>query len=124
MATASQRVLIEAVPNHVQQEIVLRGWISRIRVLGKTVFVVLKDCSGEVQCVAAPESIAGHHLKLEDAIEIVGRVRQESRAKLGYELDISLVRVLNRSGQRLPFTSFSNLDSVNPDTLVEYRPLA
>jgi nondiscriminating aspartyl-tRNA synthetase len=77
-----------------------------------------------VQCVAAPESIKEHHLKLEDTVEIVGRVRGESRAKLGYELDILRVRVLNRSGLQLPFTSFSNLDSVNAETLVEYRPLA
>jgi len=34
------------------------------------------------------------------------------------------VRVLNRSGQHLPFNSFSNLDSVGPETLIEYRPLA
>jgi len=95
-----------------------------MRVLGKTAFVVLKDCSGEVQCVAAPESIKNHHLKLEDAVEIVGRVRREGRAKAGYELDILRVRVLNRSGQHLPFTSFSNLDAVGPETLIEYRPLA
>jgi len=124
MATANQRVLIEAIPNSVQKEVTLRGWVSRIRVLGKTIFVVLKDCSGEVQCVAAPEFIKEHHLKLEDTVEIVGRVRRESRAKLGYELDILRVRVLNRSGLQLPFTSFSDLDPVNAETLVEYRPLA
>jgi hypothetical protein len=38
-----------------------------------------------VQCVAAPESVKEHHLKLEDAVEIVGRVRREVRAKSGYE---------------------------------------
>jgi nondiscriminating aspartyl-tRNA synthetase len=124
MATPNQRVLIESIPNFVQEEVTLRGWVSRIRALGKTIFVVLKDCSGEVQCVAAPESIKEHHLKLEDTVEIVGRVRKDSRAKLGYELDIRRVRVLNRSGLQLPFTSFSDLDSVNAETLVEYRPLA
>jgi len=124
MATANQRVLIDTLPNFVQEEVTLRGWVSRIRVLGKTIFVVLKDCSGEVQCVAAPESIKEHHLKLEDTVEIAGRVRPESRAKLGYELDILRVRVLNRSGLQLPFTSFSDLDTVNAETLVEYRPLA
>jgi len=124
MATASQRVLIKSLPDFVQQEVALRGWVSRMRVLGKTTFVVLRDCSGEVQCVAAPESIKEHHLKLEDAVEIVGRVRRENRAKAGYELDILQVRVLNRSGQHLPFNSFSNLDSVGPETLIEYRPLA
>ena len=124
MATASQRVFIESLPDFGDKEVALRGWVCRMRVLGKTTFVVLKDCSGEVQCVAAPESIKGHHLKLEDAVEIVGRVRRDARAKSGYELDILEVRVLNRSGQNLPFNSFSNLDSVGPETLIEYRPLA
>ncbi len=124
MATASQRVFIESLPDFVDKEVALRGWVCRMRVLGKTTFVVLKDCSGEVQCVAAPESIKEHHLKLEDAVEIVGRVRRDARAKSGYELDILEVRVLNRSGQNLPFNSFSNLDSVGPETLIEYRALA
>src|SRR5437667_4024659 len=124
MATTSQRVFIESLSDFVQQEVVLRGWVCRMRVLGKTTFVVLQDCSGEVQCVATPESIKEHHLKLEDTVEIVGRVRQEARAKAGYALDILQVRVLNRSGQHLPFNSFSNLDSVGPETLIEYRPLA
>ena len=124
MATASQRVFIESLPDFVDREVALRGWVCRMRVLGKTTFVVLKDCSGEVQCVAAPQSIKEHHLKLEDAVEIVGRVRRDARAKSGYELDIRQVRVLNRSGQHLPFNSFSNLDSVGPETLIEYRPLA
>src|SRR5215472_3492620 len=124
MPAASQRMVIESVPSFVSQEVVRRGWVTHLRVLGKTIFVVLKDCSGEVQCVAAPEAVKQHHLKLEDTVEIVGRVRRESRAKLGYELDITEVRVLNRSGQHLPFTSYSDLESVNPDTLVEYRPLA
>ncbi len=124
MATYSQRVLIETVPHSVNQEVALRGWVSRIRILGKTTFIVLRDCSGEVQCVAAPDAVKEHHLKLEDTVEIVGRVRPEPRARLGYELDIAELRVLARSGQHLPFTSYSNLESVNPETLVEYRPLA
>src|SRR5262249_20150941 len=112
----SQRMVIESVPSFVSQEVVRRGWVTHLRVLGKTIFVVLQDCSGEVQCVAAPEAIKEHHLKLEDTVEIVGRVRAEPRAKLGYELDIAQVRVLNRSGQQLPFTCSSNLDSVSPET--------
>ena len=124
MPVYTERVFVEAIPQFVDETIVLRGWVSRIRILGRTVFLLLRDCSGQVQCVAAPEAVKQHHLKLEDTVEIVGRVRRESRAKLGYELDIAQVRVLNRSGQHLPFTSYSDLESVNPDTLVEYRPLA
>ena len=124
MATTNQRVFIHSLGQLLQHEVVLRGWVCRMRVLGQTTFIVLKDCSGEVQCVAVPESIKEHHLKLEDTVEITGRVRTETRAKSGYEVDIVDVRVLNRSGQHLPFNSFSDLDSVGSDTLVEYRPLA
>ena len=72
MPTTSQRVFIRFLPDFVQQEVVIRGWVCRMRVLGKTIFVVLKDCSGEVQCVASPESIKDQHLKLEDTLEITG----------------------------------------------------
>lgn len=122
--TASQRVFIQSLPEFVQKEVVLRGWVYRMRVLGKTTFVLLRDCSGAVQCVVAPESIKDLHLKLEDTVEILGRVRADSRSKSGYEVDILQARTLNRSGQNLPFNSFSNLESVGPETLIEYRPLA
>src|ERR1700688_2383475 len=121
--TASKRVFIQSLPEFVQKEVVLRGWVYRMRVLGKTTFVLLRDCSGAAQCVAAPESIKDLHLKLEDTVEILGRVRADSRSKSGYEVDILQASILNRSGQHLPFNSFSNLESVGPETLIEYRPL-
>jgi nondiscriminating aspartyl-tRNA synthetase len=124
MATSAQRVFIETLSQRADQQVAIRGWVCRIRLLGKTAFVVVKDCSGEVQCVAAPEQIKEYYLKLEDTVEFTGRVRKEARARSGVELEIAKVRVLNRSGQHLPFHSFSNLDSVGPETLVEYRPLA
>jgi nondiscriminating aspartyl-tRNA synthetase len=124
MATTTERVFIETLHNSAEQEVAIRGWVCRMRLLGKTTFVVVKDCTGEVQCVAAPETLKEYHLKLEDTVEITGRVRKEARAKSGVELEIANVCVLNRSGQNLPFHSFSNLDSVGPETLVEYRPLA
>jgi nondiscriminating aspartyl-tRNA synthetase len=119
-----KRIFVEAIPNFDGQEVVLRGWVSSLRILGKVVFVVLRDCSGEVQGVATPEFFKEHHLKLEDTIEMIGRVRRDPRAKLGYELEIRDMSVLNPSGPSLPFTSLSSLDTVNPETLVEYRPLA
>src|ERR1700691_5898392 len=113
----SQRVFIQSLPGFVQQEVVLRGWVYRMRVLGKTTFLILKDCSGEVQCVVAPDSIKDLHVKLEDTVEIHGRVRKDVRSKLGYEVEILSIRMLSRSGSRLPFNSFSNLETVGPETL-------
>jgi nondiscriminating aspartyl-tRNA synthetase len=122
--TSSPRIFIQSLPEFIQKEVVLRGWVCRIRILGKTTFVVLKDCSGETQCVVASQNIKDIHLKLEDTVEIFGLVRTDTRAKSGYEVEIRQAHVLNRSGQHLPFNSFSNLESVGPETLIEYRPLA
>jgi nondiscriminating aspartyl-tRNA synthetase len=121
---ASQRIFIESLPGFAQREVILRGWVHRFRMLGKTAFVILRDRSGEVQCVSASEAIKSHSLKSEDVIEVRGRVRLDQRAKNGCEVEIAEIRVLNRSGQNLPFTSASDLSSVGIETLLEYRPLA
>jgi nondiscriminating aspartyl-tRNA synthetase len=121
---ASQRVFIQSLAETVGKEVTLRGWIFRLRVLGKTTFVILKDCSGEAQCVAASEAIRELHLKVEDVIEIRGSVRADERAKSGCEIAILEARVLNRSAANLPFHAASDIESVGLETLLEHRPLA
>jgi nondiscriminating aspartyl-tRNA synthetase len=123
-ATTSQRVFIHSLPEFVQREVILRGWISRLRVLGKTTFVLLKDCSGEAQCVAASDAIRELRLKAEDVVEVRGRVRLDNRAKSGCEVEVMDLRLLNRAGHNLPFNAAADLTSVGPETLLEYRPLA
>jgi len=120
----SQRVFIQTLSAFVHTEVVLRGWVYRLRVLGKTTFVIPKDCSGQVQCVAASEAVKELRLKAEDAIEILGRMRPDERAKSGYEVEVLEARVLNRAGQNLPFNSAADIESVGLDIITEYRPLA
>jgi nondiscriminating aspartyl-tRNA synthetase len=109
---------------HVGEIIHLRGWIFRLRQLSKTTFVVLKDCSGEAQCVAASDLLRELHLKTDDAVEIRGRVRLDERARHGIEIDIESVMILNRVAPLLPFSSSSNTEPVSSDILLDYRPLA
>ena len=104
--------------------ITLRGWIFRLRQLAKTTFVVLKDCTGEAQCVATSEALREFHLKADDAVEILGTVRRDERAKRGIEIDIVSVKILNPSATPLPFNSSSNTEPISSDILLEYRPLA
>jgi hypothetical protein len=37
--------------------------VYRLRVLGKTIFLILRDCSGQVQCVASSEALKDLRLK-------------------------------------------------------------
>jgi nondiscriminating aspartyl-tRNA synthetase len=121
---SARRILIQSLTPESEQEVLLRGWIYRFRVLARTTFVVLRDCSGEAQCVADSELIKGLHLKLDDAVEIKGRVRADARAKAGFEVEVIEARALNHASNGLPFNSSSNIESVGQETLLEYRPLA
>jgi nondiscriminating aspartyl-tRNA synthetase len=125
METAfSQRIFANTLSHYVDKEVLLRGWLYRLRVLAKTTFVMLRDCSGEAQCVAASEKLKALQLKLEDTVEIYGRVRADARSKWGYEVDILQAKVLNRAASPLPFQASSSLASVGQEVLLEYRPLA
>src|SRR5215475_7484294 len=122
--TFNQRALIHTLDQFIDQEVLLRGWVYRLRVLAKTTFIIIKDCSGEAQCVTGSGLLKDIHLKLDDCVEIYGHVRADHRSRSGYEVDIIGVRALSHSASGLPFNSSSNIESVGQETLLEYRPLA
>lgn len=105
-------------------DVVLRGWVHRLRALAKTTFIVLQDTTGTAQCVASTEKLKGIPLKLEDAIEIRGRLRVEPRSKQGFEIDVLELRILNAASNELPFHSASDLDEVGQEIVLEHRPLS
>ena len=123
-AVFNQRIFANDLSHYIGKEVLLRGWVYRLRVLAKTTFLMLHDCSGEAQCVTASEELKVLQLKLEDTVEIYGRVRAEARSKWNYEVDILHAKVLNRAATPLPFQASSDLASVGQEVLLEYRPLA
>lgn len=118
------RVFAATVVDHVDEVVLVRGWVHRLRTLSSTVFVVVRDCSGAVQGVCGAASFPGPHVKLDDTVELRGRVRRDARAKSGCEIDIEEIRVLNPASHKLPFNSGGKIGSVGPETRLEYRPLA
>jgi nondiscriminating aspartyl-tRNA synthetase len=124
LTTSVQRTFIAEISASTPPEVRLRGWVHRLRVLGKTAFLILRDASGEAQCVIASDALKSQHLKAEDVIEILGNVRADHRSKAGFEVDISEIRVLNRAGLSLPFQSAADVAGIGLETLIQYRPLA
>jgi len=124
MELAAKRTFTQSISQFSEQPVLLRGWVQRLRVLGKTTFLILKDCSGQAQCVASTQLLKDLRLKSEDAVEIRGKVRLDSRAPGGCEVEIISACVLNRASQNLPFTSASDIQSVSLESLIDYRPLA
>lgn len=120
----SERIFTADLSSHLGEEVLLKGWIRRLRETKSTTFIVLQDASGTVQVVAAPQDTASLGLKSEDAVAIRGRVREEQRARQGYEVDLLEIRIIAPAAHDLPFTSNSKLgDDVGQETLLDYRPL-
>ena len=92
-------VYIRDIAEHEGAEAVLRGWVYNKRSSGKIHFILLRDGTGVIQCVAlksgfSPEQFAElERLTQESSIEIRGRVRKDQRAPGGYELDVTAFEI-------------------------------
>ena len=119
-----KRTLIGDLPTTDLKEVLIRGWIHHLRELARTTFVVLKDCSGLVQCVADPTITKALTLSIEEPIEIIGKVVKDSRASGGIEIAVAQIHRLNEVQQPLPFHSSSDLTAVGLDTILGNRALS
>ncbi len=86
---------IESIGQYEGSEVTLQGWIYNKRSSGKLQFLLLRDGTGVIQCVAfkgnfSPEDFAAlDKLTQESSLIVWGKVRKDARAQGGYELDVS-----------------------------------
>jgi len=85
---------------HEGNEVTFRGWVYNRRSSGKLQFILLRDGTGIIQCVAfkgnfTPEQFAQlERLTQESSIEVRGKVRKDSRSPGGYELDLTDFKII------------------------------
>lgn len=106
-----------------EQKVKIAGWVYHLRVLAKTTFIVVKDCTGVIQCVMPTNSNSNRNPRLDDCVEIEGRLRVDPRAKSGREIEITGLTYLSESAPMLPFNSSSAVEAVSPEVQIENRPL-
>ena len=100
---------IEDIGKHVGQEVTLRGWVHNKRSSGKIQFLILRDGTGYIQGVIAknavpPEVFAdADSLTHESSIELTGKVRADSRAPTGFELDVTGLKIYQEVSKDEPF---------------------
>ena len=94
---------IQDLSRHIGEEVTLKGWLYNMRSSGKLMFPQLRDGTGIVQGVVARNSVppeiweALKPLGQESALIITGRVREDSRAPGGVELDVSDAQVIQNA---------------------------
>jgi asparaginyl-tRNA synthetase len=90
---------------HVGEEVTVCGWVHHRRPSGKIQFLTIRDGSGFAQAVIAKAAVdadtwsAAEHLGQETSLELRGKVRADSRAPGGFELDVAALRVVGATSE-------------------------
>jgi len=88
----------------------LRGWLYNKRSSGKILFLILRDGTGLLQCVASRSDLGEEpferldRLNQESSIILEGSVREDKRAPGGYELGIERYRIVSEAQPEYPIT--------------------
>jgi asparaginyl-tRNA synthetase len=99
-ATAAPWIAISAGPHHVGSTVELRGWVTHRRSSGKVQFLVVRDGTGLMQCVAGVRDLSPEEweacaaLGQESAVIVRGALRADARAPGGVEMGLQSVQVV------------------------------
>lgn len=108
-----QIMRIQDAPGFVGREVMLQGWVYNRTDKGKLCFLLVRDGTGFLQCVASsgelPEELFDRilHLSQESSVTISGVVREDRRAPGipgGYELGIRELRVIQAAEADYPMS--------------------
>jgi asparaginyl-tRNA synthetase len=106
-------VRVEDIAKYSGQEITIRGWVYSRTDKGKLVFLLVRDGSGFIQCVAfkgdLPEDIFSRLTRLpqESSVIITGAVRQDGRAPGipgGYEVGVKAIEIIQAAAEDYPMS--------------------
>ena len=113
--------------NYFGQEIVLEGFVDRIRDLQYVQFVVLRDATGRVQVTLEKDGSMPElneivsNLTVESTVKITGKVLENEKVKMGgMEVIPSSIEVTSLSDMELPF-NYKDTNSANLDTRMDYK---
>ncbi|MCK5625885.1 aspartate--tRNA(Asn) ligase, partial [Candidatus Bathyarchaeota archaeon] len=109
-------------------EVVISGWVKKVRDLGRVKFIILRDCKGIVQITfkrgivtdSLFEIIEG--LGQEDVISVRGNVVKRENTPQGVEVIPSEVDIVDKAIRPLPMDISSKIES-NLDVRLDWRVL-
>ena len=97
-------IRISDAPLHVGATVEVRGWLTHKRSSGKVQFLVVRDGSGVMQCVAGVQDLTpaewetAGRLTQESAVVVVGSLRADARAPGGVEMGLRTLEMVSLAG--------------------------
>lgn len=88
-------IQVKDIPHYLDHEVSLRGWVRNIRHSGKLLFIIFRDGSGEMQCVAFKPELGeekfetARKLTMESSLIVSGIPKPHQKLEGQYELSIT-----------------------------------
>src|ERR1700681_2184121 len=124
---AAPLATIATLNKHEGKPVTLRGWLYNLRESGKLLFPIFRDGSGTIQGIVPKAAVAPEvferikNLSQESSVIVTGKVRADSRAPSGFELDVENLEVVQQVSAETPFPI--SLKEHGVDFLMEHRHL-
>lgn len=118
------RIMINELKNYINKKVMIQGFVHRIRKLKSISFIILRDRTGFVQCVADNNSFDVSSLKLESVIEINGEVKTGKNAFNNFEVVIEKMNIINSVKCELPIELNKEDLDINLETMLNNRVLS
>jgi asparaginyl-tRNA synthetase len=121
----SKRVTVEALAEHVNEDVELCGWLYNMRSSGKLHFLELRDGTGTAQCVVFAKEVSpelferAKHLSQETSLKVRGTVREHGKHKGEYEVGVKEIDVVGVPTREYPITPKEH----GTDFLMDHRHL-
>jgi asparaginyl-tRNA synthetase len=89
-----KQVYVEEIHRHVGEEVTVKGWLYSKRSSGKVHFLQVRDGTGVIQAVVSKADVSEEVFALSDglmresSLAVRGRVREDPRSPIGYEIGV------------------------------------
>lgn len=119
-----KRTLIRSLEENLNENVIIKGWVHRVRRLKGITFIILRDRSGMVQCVVDNKDPIIHGLKCESVLEVSGTVKEGKNSLNNFELAVESLKVLSKVEEDLPIEINSEELNISLDTMLNNRILS
>lgn len=119
-----KRLLVSELNEFINKEVCIKGWIYKIRKLKNITFIIIRDRSGLVQCIAENKEVDVFEITVESIVSVVGVVKERKNKLNSFEIQIERVEVISKVKEELPIQVNTENLEVNLDTMLNNRVLS
>lgn len=119
-----KRLLVSELNEFINKEVCIKGWIYKIRKLKNITFIIIRDRSGLVQCIAENKEVDLSEITVESVVSVVGVVKEGKNKLNSFEIQIERVEVISKVKEELPIQVNTENLEVNLDTMLNNRVLS